>query len=58
MMALNPFKFQVELPSELLPVLDQLGMGQTADERVIISIAIGLYTGHVVLLSLAAENCW
>ena len=55
MMSLNPSKFQVELPSELIPVLDQLGIGQTADERVIISIAIGLYTGHVVSLARAAE---
>ncbi len=54
-MSLNPSKFQVELPSDLLPVLDQLGIGDTADERVIISIAIGLYTGHVVSLARAAE---
>ena len=45
----------MELPSDLIPVLDLLGIGQTADERVIISIAIGLYTGHVVSLARAAE---
>jgi len=54
-MSLHPSKFQVELPSELIPVLDQLGIGKTADEQVIISIAIGLYTGHVVSLARAAE---
>jgi|GEM_PF-558471 len=54
-MALNPFVFQIELPSDLIPVLDQLGTGKTTDERVKISIAIGLYTGNVISLARAAE---
>lgn len=54
-MSLNPSMFQIELPSELIPVFDQLGMGRTTDERVKIAIAIGLYTGNLVSLARAAE---
>ncbi len=54
-MALNPFVSQIELPSDLIPVLDQLGTGKTTDERVKISIAIGLYTGNLISLARAAE---
>lgn len=54
-MSLNPSKFQIELPSELIPVLDQLGAGKNTDERVKISIAIGLFSGHVVSLARGAD---
>lgn len=54
-MSINPTTFRIELPAELIPVLDQLGAGKNTDERVKISIAIGLFTGNVVSLARAAE---
>ena len=52
---MHPTHFHLELPADLIPILDQLGAGQTIDDRVKISLAIGLYTSHVVSLARAAE---
>ena len=54
-MAVRPSHFHLELPVDLIPILDQLGAGQTIDDRVKISLAIGLYMSHVVSLARAAE---
>ena len=45
----------LELPADLIPILDQLGAGRTVDDHVRISLAIGLYTSHSVSLARAAE---
>ena len=45
----------LELPADLIPILDQLGAGRTVDDHVRISLAIGLYTSHSVSLARAAD---
>ncbi len=45
----------LELPTDLIPILDQLGAGRTVDDHVRISFAIGLYTSHSVSLARAAD---
>ncbi len=45
----------LELPTDLIPILDQLGAGRTVDDHVRISLAIGLYTSHSVSLARAAD---
>ena len=54
-MSVSTASFHLELPADLIPVLDQLDAGSNTDERVKISIAIGLFAGHVVSLARAAE---
>ena len=54
-MAIDPKTFHVELPSELIPLVDQVSEGTTLNERIQVALAVGLFTGHYVSLSRAAE---
>lgn len=54
-MAMPTTHVHLELPSDLIPILDQLGAGQTVGDHVRISLAIGLYSSHSVSLSRAAD---
>ncbi len=54
-MAVDPKTFQVELPSELIPLVAQVSEGNTLNERIQVALVVGLFTGHYVSLSRAAE---
>ena len=54
-MAMPTTHVHLELPADLIPILDQLGAGRTVDDHVRISLAIGLYTSHSVSLARAAD---
>jgi len=48
-------QFQVTLPNELMPYIYQLKDGKTTDEKVILSLAIGMFLSKQVTLAKAAE---
>jgi len=48
-------QFQVTLPNELIPYIYQIKDGKTADEKVILSLAIGMFLSKQVTLAKAAE---
>ena len=54
-MSARPETFQVELPSELLSLFDGIQEGATLNERIRVALAVGLFTGHYVSVSRAAE---
>ena len=54
-MAIDPKTFHVELPAELIPLVDLISEGTTLNERIQVALAVGLFTGHYVSLSRAAE---
>ena len=55
-------QFQVSLPNELMPFIMQLKDGNTADEKVTLSLAIAMFLSKQVTLAKAAElakiNIW
>jgi len=48
-------QFQVALPNELMPFILQIKDGKTTDEKVTISLAIGMFLSKQVTLAQAAE---
>jgi len=48
-------QFQVALSNELMPFLLQIKDGQTTDEKVTISLAVGMFLSKQVTLVQAAE---
>lgn len=48
-------KFQVSLPVEFRPFLEQFGSGHDLDEIAMISLAIEMYIGKKVSLARAAQ---
>lgn len=47
--------FQVSIPDEFLPVVNDLKIGKNVDDKVRVSLAIGLFVGKQVTLARAAE---
>lgn len=54
-MAMKESYVSVTIPNDLLPLLDDLAHGNTDDENVRISIAVGLFVSKTVSLAKAAE---
>ena len=48
-------QFQVSLPNELMPFLYQIKDGKSTDEKVTLSIAIGMFLSKQATLAKAAE---
>jgi predicted HTH domain antitoxin len=48
-------QFTVSLPNSLRPFVEKLGTGSSLDDKIKISVVIGLFTGNVVTLERAAE---
>lgn len=48
-------QFTVSLPDSLQPFVEKLGTGSSLDDKIKISVVIGLFTGNVVTLERAAE---
>ena len=48
-------QFQVNLPNELIPFICQVKDGATTDEKVTLSLAIGMYLSKQATLAKAAE---
>lgn len=55
MVALEESKVQVNIPDEFVPIVDSLGIGTSLDDRVRLSLAVGLFASKVVSLAKAAE---
>ncbi|WP_019007200.1 UPF0175 family protein [Cohnella laeviribosi] len=47
--------FTVSLPDTLKPFVEKLGSGNSLDEKIKLSVVIGLFTGKMVTLERAAE---
>lgn len=47
--------FKVSLPDEFLPVVKNIKSGKNVDEKVRVSLAVGLFVGKSVTLAKAAE---
>lgn len=55
-MAMDQFDFfQVSIPNEFLPVVSDLKVGKSVEDKVRVSLAIGLFAGKQVTLARAAE---
>lgn len=54
-MALRESDVSVNIPGNLIPLLDDLAHGNTLDDNVRISLAIGLFVTKTVSLARAAE---
>jgi predicted HTH domain antitoxin len=55
-MAMEPLKsFKVSLPSEFLPFVNDITGGKSTDEKVRLSLAVGLFAGKKVTLARAAQ---
>lgn len=54
-MSVESPKFQVSLPEEFKSLINKWSTGQTLDEKVKLSLAIGLFAGKMVTLARAAE---
>ena len=48
-------QFQVTLSNELMPFLSQIKEGKTTDEKVTLSIAIGMFLSNQATLAKAAQ---
>lgn len=48
-------QFQVSLPNELMPFIGQIKDGKSTDEKVTLSIAIGMFLSKQATLAKAAE---
>ena len=48
-------QFQVNLPSEFMPFLSLVKDGKTTDEKVVLSLAIGMFLSKQATLAKAAE---
>lgn len=46
---------QVSIPNDFIPFINELGTGKTLDDKVKVSLAVGLFTGKMVSLARAAE---
>ena len=55
-------QFQVNLPNELMPFIRQVKEGKTTDEKVTLSLAMGMFLSKQATLAKAAElaqkNIW
>lgn len=54
-MALEESKVQVNIPDEFVPIVNSLGVGTSLDDKVRLSLAVGLFAGKTVTLAKAAE---
>lgn len=54
-MALEESKVQVNIPDEFVPIVNSLGVGTTLDDRIRLSLAVGLFASKTVSLAKAAE---
>ena len=54
-MSIEPENFQVSLPDEFRPFLEQLGTGKDLDEKVKIALAMEMYFSKRVSLGRAAQ---
>lgn len=54
-MALEKSKVQVNIPDDFVPIVDSLGVGTSLDDRVRLSLAVGLFASKAVSLAKAAE---
>jgi predicted HTH domain antitoxin len=48
-------QFTVSLPDELKPFVNKLSAGDNLDDKVKVSVVIGLFTGSLITLERAAE---
>src|SRR5579875_3789674 len=55
-MAMEPVDFfQVSIPNEFFPIVNDLKIGKSMEDKVRVSLAIGLFAGKQVTLARAAE---
>lgn len=54
-MALDESKVLVNIPDEFIPIVNSLGVGTTLDDRIRLSLAVGLFASKAVSLAKAAE---
>jgi len=50
-------QFEVHLPEEFRPLLDQFGVSTSLEDRVKLSVAMALFTSRKITLARAAELC-
>lgn len=55
LMALEQSKVQVNIPDDLVPIVNSLGVGTSLDDRVRLSLTIGLFASKAVSLAQAAQ---
>lgn len=55
LMALEQSKVQVNIPDDFVPIVNSLGVGVSLDDRVRLSLAIGLFASKAVSLAQAAQ---
>ena len=48
-------QFQVNLPNEFMPFISQVKVGKTTDEKVTLSLAMGMFLSKQATLAKAAE---
>lgn len=53
--AIEKSKIQVTIPNEFVPIVESLGVGTSLDDRVRLSLAVGLFASKAVSLAKAAE---
>lgn len=54
-MAIERSKVDVRIPNDIIPFINKLGPGKTLDDKVNLSIAIGLFVSRNITLARAAE---
>lgn len=50
-------QFEVHLPEEFRPLLDQFGVSISMEDRVKLSVSMALFTSRKITLARAAELC-
>lgn len=54
-MTLDQSKVQVNIPDDFVPIVNSLGGGTSLDDRIRLSLAIGLFVSKAVSLAQAAQ---
>lgn len=54
-MSAERVKVDINIPNDLVPLIEDLGLSKSIDENIKISIAIALFTSRTVSLARAAE---
>ena len=57
-MAIEKENIQVSIPSDFVPFVSLLKDGKTVDEKVKLSLAIGLFLWEFINILKAQEICW
>jgi len=55
LMALKQSEVQVDIPDDFVPIVNSLGVGTSLDDRIRLSLAIGLFASKAASLAQAAQ---